>query len=74
MGIYLHFFFRLPERKRCQKERAPAVPGGLLRMAFRLNGRKLATLKQPAVFDACPPSFALRPPVNAGEPCGIKPY
>ena len=29
----------MPERKRYQKERAPAVPVGLLRASFRLNGR-----------------------------------
>ena len=69
----MYFFFRLSERKRYQKERAPAVPVGLLRASFKLNGRKLATLKQPAVFDACPPPSALRPPVHAGEPCGVGP-
>ena len=35
----MHFFFRLSERKRCQKERTPAVPGGLLRTASCLKGR-----------------------------------
>ncbi len=35
----MYFFFRLPERKRYQKERAPAVPVGLLRPSSRLNGR-----------------------------------
>ena len=39
MGIYMHFFFRLSERKRCQKERTPSVPVGLLRMASCLKGR-----------------------------------
>ena len=38
-GIYMHFFFRLSERKRCQKERTPSVPVGLLRPAFSLRGR-----------------------------------
>ena len=37
--LTLHFFFRLSERKRCQKERTPAVPVGLLRTAFSLKGR-----------------------------------
>ena len=60
----MHFFFRLPERKRCQKERTPAVPVGLLRPVFRLNGRKLASLRQPAVSYACPPPYASRPPVK----------
>ena len=50
-----------------QKERTPAVPVGLLRTVFRLNGRKLAALRQPAVLNACPPSSASRPPVNAGN-------
>ena len=39
MYIVVHFFFRLFERKKCQKERTPAVPVGLLRTTFRLNGR-----------------------------------
>ena len=69
----LHFFFRLSERKSCQKERTPAAPAGLLRPSFRLNGRKLASLRQPVVFHACPPSSALRPPVDAGGPCGVGP-
>ena len=37
--IIVYFFFRLPERKSYQKERAPAVPGGLLRPAFSLKGK-----------------------------------
>ena len=40
-GIYMHFFFRLSERKRCPKERIPAVPVGLLRSAFSLRGRNV---------------------------------
>ena len=35
----MHFFFRLSERKRCQKERTSAVPVGLLRAASCLKGR-----------------------------------
>ena len=65
----MHFFFRLSERKRCQKERTPAVPVGLLRSAFS----QLASLKQSALFNGFKPPSASRPPVNAGEPCGIKP-
>ena len=78
----MHFFFRLSERKRCQKERTPAVPVGLLRLAFSLKapvgfqpkGQKLALLKQSALFNGFKPPSASRPPVNAGEPCDIKPY
>ena len=72
----MHFFFRLSERKRCQKERTPAVPVGLLRSAFsrfQPKGQKLASLKQSALFNGFKPPSASRPPVNAGEPCGIKP-
>ena len=49
---YMYFFFRLSERKRYQKESTPSAPVVLLRSLFRLNGRKLATLKQPAVLNA----------------------
>ena len=69
----MHFFFRLSERKRCQKERTPAVPVGLLRSAFSLKGRNSLRFGQSALFNGFKPPSASRPPVNAGEPCGIKP-
>ena len=43
-----------------------ATPDDLL-----LKGQKLATLKQSALFNGIRPPSASRPPVNAGEPCGI---
>ncbi len=46
-----------------------ATPDGLLP-----KGQKLAPLRQSALFNGIRPSSASRPPVNAGEPCGIKPY
>ena len=60
MRIYMHFFFRLSERKRCQKERTPAVPVGLLRSAFRLNGRN--SLRSDSLPFFTP---ARRPPLHA---------
>ena len=68
---YMYFFFRLSERKRYQKESTPSAPVVLLRPSSVLSGRKLASLKQPAPFNARTPASASRPTVEAGEPCGI---
>ena len=58
----MHFFFRLSERKRCQKERTPAVPVGLLRSAFSLKGRNSLRSDSLPFLTAenCPPLHARR--------------
>ena len=58
----MHFFFRLSERKRCQKEMTPAVPVGLLRPAFSLRGRNSLRSDSLPLFTAenCPPLHARR--------------
>ena len=60
--IIVYFFFRLPERKSYQKERAPAVPGGLLRPAFSLKGKNSLRSNSLPFLTAenCPTLYARR--------------
>ena len=75
----MHFFFRalflsLVRKKKMPKRKDPGCARRATSVGFQPKGQKLATLKQSALFNGFKPPYASRPPVNAGEPCGIKPY
>ena len=73
-------FLSLARKKKIPKRKGPGCARRATSLQRSCQGRvqakrqKLASLRQSAVFDACPPPAALRPPVNAGEPCGVGPY
>ena len=73
MGIYMHLFLSLVRKKKVPKRKDPGCARRATPADVQAKRQKLASLKQSAVLYACPPSSASRPPVNAGEPCGIKP-
>ena len=56
------------------KRKDPGCARRATPVGFQPKGQKLAALGQSALFNGFKPSSASRPPVNAGEPCGIKPY
>ena len=73
----LYFSFCLDtKRKDTKRKKSSAESPGLLfcsvaaREAFLLNGKKLASLKQPAVLHAKIPSPLYAPPLRR-EPCGM---
>ncbi|KAA5420249.1 hypothetical protein [Bacteroides cellulosilyticus] len=67
----MYFFFRLPERKRYQKERARATSTVLLRYRHAQTGLELATLRQIAPYlrlTISPPDA----PTPMPEGCAVK--
>ena len=72
----MYFFFRLPERKRYQKERARATSTVLLRYRHAQTGLELATLKQIAPYlrlTISPPDAPTPMPEGcAVECCAVK--
>ena len=72
MGIAL--FLSLVRKKKMPKRKDPGCALRATPVGFQPKGQKLASLRQSALFNGFKPPSASRPPVNAGEPCGIKPY
>jgi len=74
----VYFFFRLPERKRYQKERARATSTVLLRYCHAQTGLELATLRQIAPYlrlTISPPDAPTPMPEGcAVECCAIFPH
>ena len=56
----MYFFFRLPERKRYQKERAPSALPGLLQTTFSLKDRNSLRSNSLSFFTP-----EIRPPLHA---------
>ena len=67
----MYFFFRLPERKRYQKERARATSTVLLRYCHAQTGLELATLRQTAPYLRLTIS-PLDAPTPMSEGCAIE--
>ena len=60
MCFFLYFFFRMPERKRYQKEKGTVCIFEATTNAFLPKGQELAMLKQPVLLDGSQPFFVLR--------------
>ena len=60
----------LPKGQKLLRENPTLDKEEQVLLCSRLNGL-FATLKQSALFNGIRPPSASRPPVNAGEPCGI---
>ena len=58
--LFMYFFFRMPERKRYQKEKGTVCIFEATTNAFLPKGQELAALKQPVLFDGSRPFFVLR--------------
>ena len=58
--VTMYFFFRMPERKRYQKEKGTVCIFEATANAFLPKGQELAMLKQPVLLDGSLPFFVLR--------------
>ena len=58
--VIMYFFFRMPERKRYQKEKGTVCIFEATTNGFLPKGQELAALKQPVLFDGSLPFFVLR--------------
>ena len=73
-GNLCALFLSLVRKKKMPKRKDPVCAHRATPAGFQPKGQKLASLRQSALLNGFKPPSASRPPVNAGEPCGIKLY